>query len=151
MSGEMSEEERVNSLAVEMRVLEGTFNELSARQNLLERALVEGRSALEAIMGLSESKPEEVLIPIGGGALVKSPPPDVGQVLINVGANVVLEKSKEEAVAFLEARVKEIGNSVVAVLSQRNQIAERLESDRQALQIMLSRQNQQNQKKQLVR
>ncbi len=144
MSGEMSEEERVNSLAVEMRVLEGTFNELSARQNLLERALVEGRSALDAIIGLSESKPEEVLIPIGGGALVKSPPPDIGRVFINVGASVVLEKSKEEAVSFLEARVKEIGNSVVAVLSQRNQIAERLESDRQALQIMLSRQNQKN-------
>jgi prefoldin alpha subunit len=142
MSGEMSEEERVNSLAVEMRVLEGTFNELSARQNLLERALIEGRSALDAIKGLSESKPEEVLIPIGGGALVKSSPPDVSQVLVNIGANVLLEKSKEEAESFLEARVKEIGNSVVAVLSQRNQIAERLESDRQALQVMLSRQSQ---------
>ena len=142
MSGETSEEERVNSLAVEMRVLEGTFNELSARQNFLERALLEGRSALEAIRGLSESKPDEVMIPIGGGAMVKSPPPDVSRVLVNVGANVVIEKSSEEAAAFLEGRVKEIESSAVAVLSQRNQIAERLESDRQALQAMLSRQNQ---------
>ncbi len=125
-----------------MRVLEGTFNELSTRQNLLERALIEGRSALEAISALSESKVEDVLIPIGGGAMVKSSPPDVSRVLVNVGANVVLERSKEEAIAFLESRVKEIEKSVVAVLSQRNQIAERLESDRQALQLMLSRQNQ---------
>ncbi len=137
----MSEEERVNALAVEMRVLEGTFNELSARQNLLERALIEGKSALDVIRGLSKSKPEEVLIPIGGGALVKSPPPDVDRVLVNVGANVVLERSMQEATAFLEGRVKEIENTAVAVLSQRNQIAERLESDRQALQVMLSRQN----------
>lgn len=143
MSEETTEEERANSLALELRVLEGTFNELTSRQNLLERALFEGRSALEAVKGLSEAKPEEVLIPIGGGALVRSPPPDADRVLVNVGASVVLEKTREEATAFLEGRVKEIERSIVAVLSQRSQIAERLEADRQALQAMISRQQQQ--------
>jgi prefoldin alpha subunit len=142
MSGETSDEERLNSLVVEVRVLEGTYNELSARQNFLERILVESRAALDAIKGLSEYKPDEVLLQIGGGALVRSSPPSIDRVLVGVGANVVLEKSRDEATAMLESRVKEIENSIVTLLGQRNQIAERIEADRQLMQAILNRQAQ---------
>jgi len=70
--------------------------------------------------------------------------PNAEDVLLNVGANVVVQRKRVEAVAFLEGRAKEIENSVVSLLSQRNQIAARLEADRQALQAMVSRQNQKN-------
>jgi len=129
---------------VEIRVLEGTFNELSARQNLFERALLETRAALDALKGLSESNPDEVLVPVGGGVLLRSPPPNAEDVLLNVGANVVVQRKRVEAVAFLEGRAREIENSIVSLLSQRNQIAARLEADRQALQAIVSRQNQKN-------
>lgn len=140
MGTEMSEEERLNSLVVEIRMLEGTYNELSARQSLLERVLIESRAALESIKGISEGKPDEVLIPIGGGALVRATPPKIDKVLVNVGSNVVIEKDKDEAVSFLEKRVKEVENSIVAIISQRNQIAERINADRQILQTILSQQ-----------
>jgi prefoldin alpha subunit len=139
LSSQQSEEEAVNSLVVEIRVLEGTYNELTARQNMLERALIEGRSALEAVKGLAEFKPKEVLVPIGGGTLLRSAPPDASKVLVSVGAGVVLVRTRQEASAFLDARVKEIENSIMAVMSQRNQIADRLEADRQSLQSMISR------------
>ena len=139
-----SEEEQINSLVVEIRVLEGTFNELSARQNLLERALLETRAALESLKGLSESNPTEVLIPVGAGVLLRSSPPRVDEVLVNVGANVVIQRKRGEAVALLEARSREIENSMVSIVSQRNQIAARLDADRQALQTMASRQSQKN-------
>jgi prefoldin alpha subunit len=129
---------------MEIRVLEGTFNELSARQNLFERALLETRAALDALKGLSESNPDEVFIPVGGGVLLRSSPPNAEDVLLSVGANVVVQRKRVEAVAFLEGRAKEIENSVVSLLTQRNQIAARLEADRQALQAMVSRQNEKN-------
>ncbi len=141
-SGQVSEEEQLNSLVVEIRVLEGTFNELSARQNLFERALLETRSALDALKGLSESNPDSILIPVGGGVLLRSPTPNFEEVLLNVGSNVVIQRRREEAVAFLEGRAKEIERSVVSLLTQRNQIAGRLEADRQALQAIVSRQSQ---------
>lgn len=140
--GQAREEEQLNSLVVEIRVLEGTFNELSARQNLLERALLETRAALDALKGLSDSNPDVVLIPVGGGILLQSPTPNFEEVLLNVGSNVVVQKRREEAVAFLEERAKEIERSVVSLLTQRNQIAGRLEADRQALQAIVSRQSQ---------
>ncbi len=43
MSKQPTEEEAINALVVEIRVLESTYNELSSRQSLLERALVENR------------------------------------------------------------------------------------------------------------
>ncbi len=76
--------------------------------------------------------------------MLRSPPPNAEEVLLNVGANVVIQRKRGEAVAFLEGRAREIENSIVSLLSQRNQIATRLEADRQALQSIVSRQNQKN-------
>jgi prefoldin alpha subunit len=123
---------------VEVRVLEGTYNELTSRQSLLERALLESRSALEAINGLGEKPSNEVLIQIGGGAMLRVPPPATDKVLVNIGASVVTEKTKEEAVAILEARNKEVEKTVFSIMNQRNEIAERLEADRGLLQTLLA-------------
>ena len=125
-------EETVNALVVEVRVLEGTYNELTARQNLLERALLESRAALDSIKGL-DGKSSEVLTQIGGGAMLHSSPPSTDRVLINVGANIVIEKSKEEAVAMLEERSRDVEKTIVSLVRERNEIADRLNSDRELL------------------
>jgi prefoldin alpha subunit len=125
-------EETVNALLVEIRVLEGTYNELTTRQNLLERALLESRAALESIKGLDGKSPE-VLTQIGGGAMLRSPPPSTDKVLLNIGANVVIEKSKEEAVAMLEERSRDVEKTIVTLVRERNEIAERLNADRDLL------------------
>ena len=137
-----NEEERVNNLVGEIRVLESTFEDLSGRQNLLERILIETRSSIDTLAGLASTKAEEVLIPVGGGILIRSVPPKTEKVLLNIGANVVVEKSSEYASKFLEARANELEESVVAIASQRGQIAQRLDSDRRALQTIVNKQGQ---------
>ena len=122
----------MNALVVEIRVLEGTYNELTARQNLLERALLESRAALESIKGL-DGKSTEVLTQIGGGAMLHSSPPSTDRVLVNVGANVVIEKSKEEAIAMLEERSRDVEKTIVSLVGERSEIADRLNSDRDLL------------------
>jgi prefoldin alpha subunit len=139
---ENSAEERINSLVMESRLLESTYNELSARQNLLERALLENRAAIESIKGLTDQKPGEVLVQLGGGTLVRSAPPSVDKVLVNMGANVVIEKPYSEALAILDARAREVESTLVTLVNQRSEIAERLNADRQLLQTLLSRQSQ---------
>lgn len=142
MSNSQSDEDKLNDLVVEIRVLESTYNELTSRQNLLERALIENRAALDAIKGLAGKRDGEVLTQIGGGAMLRSIPPDVENVLVNVGANVVIEKPREEALAFMEERSKEVERSIISVLGQRDQIAQRLDADRQLLQTLVSSQGQ---------
>ncbi len=133
MSKQPTPEETVNALVVEVRVLESTYNELTARQNLLERALLESRAALDSIKGLSAEPPSEVLTQIGGGAMLRSKPPSTDRVLVSIGSNIVVEKPKEEAVAMLEERSRDVEKTIVSIIGQRNEIAERLNSDRDLL------------------
>jgi len=133
LSKQPTAEETVNALVVEIRVLESTYNELTARQNLLERALLESRAALDSIKGLASQPTSEVLTQIGGGAMLRSKPPSTDSVLVSVGSNVVIEKPKEEAVAMLEERSRDVEKTIVSIIGQRNEIAERLNSDRDLL------------------
>jgi prefoldin alpha subunit len=142
MSKRPTEEETVNALVVELRVLEQTYNEFTGRQNLLERALLESRAALDAIKGLADQPAKETLTQIGGGAMLRSPPPSVENVMVAVGSGVVIEKPREEAVALLEERSRDLEKSIVSLIGQRNEIAQRLNSDRQALNSMLSQSQQ---------
>jgi prefoldin alpha subunit len=138
MSSEQSSEDKVNNLAVEIRVLESTYNELTSRQNLLERALIENRAALDAIKGLGDKKVGEVLTQVGGGAMLRSSPPKVDKVLVSVGADVVLEKPHEEALAIIEERTKEVERSILSIVGQRDEIKQRLEADQELLQRLVS-------------
>lgn len=141
MSKQPTEEETVNALVVEIRVLESTYNELTARQSLLERALVENRAALDALNGLGDKPTREVLMQIGGGAMLRSPPPSTDKVLVSIGASIVIEKPKAEAVALLEGRSRDVEKTIMSIAGQRNELAQRLDSDRQALNSYVSRQS----------
>ena len=141
MSNQPTAEEAVNSLVMEVRILEGTYNELSARQNLLERALLESRAALDAIKGLGEKPSDEVLVQIGGGAMLRSPAPSPDRVLVSIGTGVVIEKPRAEALAILETRVKDIERTVISISNQRNEIAERLNADRSAINSLIGNQS----------
>ena len=140
-----SEEERMNRLLVESRMLESTFNELTNRQGMLERMLIESRASLDTIKEIGSTATDEILIPVGAGALLRASPPKGDKVLMSIGANVVVEKSKEEAEKMLEGRAKDLEENIIAILSQRNQIAQRLEADRRTLQAFIDRQEQMQQ------
>ena len=141
MSKQPTEEDTVNALIVEIKVLENTYNEFTVRQNLLERALLEYRAALDTLNGIGDEPPTEVLVQIGGGAILRSQPPSTDRVLVGVGAGVVIEKPKAEAIILLEDRSREAEKTVTSIASQRNEIAKRLDSDRQALSSLASRQS----------
>lgn len=143
-----SEEERMNRLIVESRLLESTFTELTNRQGMLERMLIESRASLDTIKQIGSTATSEVLLPVGAGVLLRSSPPKSDRVLVSVGANVVIEKSKEDAEKILEGRSKDLEENIVAILSQRNQIAQRLEADRRTLQAFIDRQEQAQQTQQ---
>ena len=137
MSKEPTAEETVNALVVEIRVLESTYNELTARQNLLE-----SRAALESIKGLSGQPPAEVLTQIGGGAMLRAQPPSTDKVLVSVGSNIVIEKPMDEAVAMLEERSRDVEKTIVSILGQRKEIADRLSSDRDLLNNLVAKSQQ---------
>ena len=74
--------------------------------------------------------------------MLRSQPPSTDRVLVSVGSNIVIEKSKEEAVAMLEERSRDVEKTIVSLIGQRNEIAERLNSDREVLNNLVARSQQ---------
>ncbi|MGB9660328.1 MAG: prefoldin subunit alpha [Nitrososphaerales archaeon] len=136
----MSDQERIQSLAMELRMLEGYFGEINTRESLLARAIVESRAALEAIRSFPSNEISDVLVPIGGGVFIEvsAKPPE--KLLVSIGADVMIEKTKDGAVSFLEERIKELENAISNLEGQKAELAKRIESNRAIISSILERQ-----------
>jgi prefoldin alpha subunit len=86
----------------------------------------EARLASAAIQNMVDESQIEALAPVGIGVYIKSLVPPVKKLLINVGAGVVLEKSREDTINYIEARIKEFEIAIKQLSSQRQQIETRM-------------------------
>ncbi len=121
-------------------MLEGYFGEINTRESLLARAIVESRAALEAIRSFPSNEISDVLVPIGGGVFIEvsAKPPE--KLLVSIGADVMIEKTKDGAVSFLEERIKELENAISNLEGQKAELAKRIESNRAIISSILERQ-----------
>ncbi|MFQ6135040.1 MAG: prefoldin subunit alpha [Nitrososphaerales archaeon] len=134
------EEKKIQSLMVEFRLLESRLNEVNSQREILIRALIDARAGLVALRGLDTSSSSEVLMPLGGGVFVNGETPPVDRLLVGVGADVVVEKSRDEALKYLEERVKGMENAVVGLDAQRNDINKKLIERREAINNIIAKQ-----------
>ncbi len=113
----------------------GQQAEIFASQlELLENGRMEALAAIEALKGLQESGDGTVLLQVGGGASVRAKILDPQNVLINIGADVIVERPGSEAVGFLEGRItemeaseKKVAETLDRLRAQMNEIAKRIE------------------------
>lgn len=127
------DEQQLQTILSELRVLEAYLNEVNARQQVLARAIVESRAALEALGSLDSTKSSEAYVPLGSGLFVLSdiPPPD--RLLVAVGAEVVLEKSKGDAIILTEEKVKQLEEAITSLENQKVELANRINQNRSVL------------------
>lgn len=137
----MSEEERkVQSLLAEFRLLESRMNEANSQREILTRAFLDARAGVVTLKELDTSSTSEVLIPLGGGVFVNGTTPPVDKLLVAIGADVVVEKSIDEALKYLEERVKGMENAVVGLDAQRNDINNKIIEKREAINNIMAKQ-----------
>lgn len=101
--------ERLNRLALEARALQGQGQELGAQLEALRQASAQARDAIESL-NAAEGGSRPGFVPLGAGVFMPAEAKE-GKVLVEVGAGVLVEKERGEAVLILEARVKEIGEA----------------------------------------
>jgi prefoldin alpha subunit len=101
---------------------------------LLENGRMEALAAIEALQGLLQSGDGTVLLQIGGGASLRAQVLEPEKVLVNIGADVIVERSNKEAVEFLKDRVtemeaseKKVAETLDRLRTQMNEIARRIE------------------------
>ena len=130
-------EQQLNEMAQQSRVLEAYMNDVTNRQAAIGRMLEEARIASATIQGINSEVDVETLMPVGIGVYVKTMVPPVKKVIVNLGSGVAMEKSREDALNFVEARIKEYDVAVRQLEGQRQEIAMRMEQMRGQINSML--------------
>ena len=119
-------EHSINEMIQESKLLESYYNDIISKESLLHKLLEESHNSFEAIKNLSVDSDTSTLVPLGIGIYVKSVVYPIDKVLVNVGAGVVVEKKKDDAVNFIEQRVKEFETAAKQLSSQKQQISYRM-------------------------
>jgi prefoldin alpha subunit len=105
----MDPKEELQGRVVEMEPLraQGTAiqQQLMVVLNTLQ-ALTIAEQALENLDKLE--KKSEILVPLGGGAFANASLGDTSKVILNLGANVMAEKKRTEALKVLNDQIKQL-------------------------------------------
>lgn len=137
MVSNVEESELRELQALEMYLNEYTRQgEILARQmDILARQRIEASAAIEALKELCSMEEPVVLVPLGGGATVRAKILDPEKVLVNIGADVIVQKSGDQTREYLEDRIREIealekkvGESLQNIRAQVQEIARRIEA-----------------------
>lgn len=119
-------EQTVNDLMQESKLLEAYYNDILSKESVLQRLFEESHNSLEALSGLSSESETPSLVPVGIGVYVKSSIYPLERVLVNIGAGVVVEKKKDDAINFVEQRIKEFELATKQLAAQKQQISQRM-------------------------
>ncbi len=131
----------VNEVEREVQVLQHYLNEygqqievLSQQLQMIEHGRAEAAAAVVTLTALAESADGTILLPVGGGASLRVKVLDADRVLLNLGAEVVVERQNAEAREFIEDRMtemeasaKRLAETLGKVQGQANEVAQRLD------------------------
>ena len=132
-------EQKINELVQQSRVLEAYMNDNISREATITRLLEEARLASNAIQNVPTDSEVESFMPVGIGVYIKALVPPVKKLLINIGADVTIEKNKEDAINYIESKIKEFEVAVRQLVSQKEQISMRMEQIQRQVNQMLQK------------
>ena len=132
-------EEQTQQLLYRMQMLENLFGELTQKENSIINIIREANSAIHSIKGISTQSESDSLVPLGLGAFMKSKVNSNEKIVINVGSGVAIEKNHNDAVNYLESRLKELEIALQDTNQQRQQIAANLEQGKQQMQSLMQK------------
>lgn len=99
---------------------------LAGQLGLIEQRKFESLSSIEALEALGAGD-EPVLLPIGGGVSVRAKITDSENMLVNVGADVLIAKNREETISYLRDRITEMDAVAGKVSESLSQVQARIE------------------------
>ena len=128
MSGEQAAlEQKINEMMQQARVLEVHLNEIIAREAAVSRLLQEAKLASSAVQEVQAETEVDSYVPVGVGVHMKVSIPPVKRLLINIGAGVAVEKSREDTINYIESRLKEFEIALKQLMEQKHQVSLRME------------------------
>jgi prefoldin alpha subunit len=103
----------------EMQVLEYQAKQLQKIIENIDAQLLEMHNTAEALKEFEKLKiNDEILFPVANGIFAKGKLTDNKLLNINIGSDVIVEKSVANTVSMMETQAKEIENYRIEVMSQ---------------------------------
>lgn len=124
-------DEQAQQLMYQMQALENYFVELNRKEESLINIIREAASAIQSIKALKEQPESSTLVPMGMGSFVKAKISSNEKLILNLGAGVAIEKDKDDAINFLESRIKEMEVALKDTAAQKQQVTQNLEMGKQ--------------------
>ena len=135
----MSEEEKLQALVGQMKMIEAYLNDILSKEAAVSRLIEEGRSTIDAIRSLSGTDHVQTLMPIGIGVYMQASVAAVGKLLVSVGSGIAIEKSKDDAIAYIETRIKELETALRSMFSQKQDLEMKMEQTRAEVNAMVQK------------
>jgi prefoldin alpha subunit len=109
----------------ELQLLQEHMQRLSDQLQSLEQKTVEIDTIKQALEDLKDVKEgSEIQVPLANGLFVKAHIDKTDKLLINVGANTVVEKTREEALELVDKQGKELDKFKQQIMQQMSQVDE---------------------------
>ncbi|MBI1658089.1 MAG: prefoldin subunit alpha [Thaumarchaeota archaeon] len=123
----------IEQLYAETQMMEEMAVRLNGDMRRAAAAVEEAAAAVSAIKSLRDGQESEVLLQLGMGAMLRARLPSVESIPVDVGAGVVIEKSPDAAINYLEIRIKELKVSLEEMAARRDQVVGNMEQKRRRL------------------
>jgi prefoldin alpha subunit len=101
--------EQLKTLEYQFSMIQNTINDQT-----------KAKITLEKMNGIKNDS--EILLPIGGGALINATLKNSSKVLYDVGEGIVIEKSIEDTIKKVDLRIKELQNAEEKISTMAQQI-----------------------------
>ncbi|HMA05492.1 MAG TPA: prefoldin subunit alpha [Methanomicrobiales archaeon] len=110
--------------------------EIFSRQlEMIEQKRIESLAAIETMKALVADRDAPTLLPLGGGTMVRVKVGDPEKVLVNVGSDVIVQRTNGEAITFLQEKItemeameKKVAQTIDQLRAQMSGVARQIES-----------------------
>ena len=135
---QVRQDELMNQLAAEIRILEGSVATLQSRLNIVRSAINEVNLAHATLEGLTKLQDgDDTLVPVGAGSYVRMKIADSKKLVMGIGAGTAMEKDVASSIDELKSRILELDKASSSIQQQLDQVLARYDQDREALNRLL--------------
>ncbi len=129
-----ADEQELQRLMVELRILEGTMESLRSRMNLVAATLNDLNLASMTLEGIGKEKVDaSIYVPIGGGSSIKARLESTDKIIYGVGAGVSIEKTIEEVKESTSNRISQLNKTRQSLEQQLSQVLKKADEDQNRL------------------
>lgn len=136
---ESKSEEELRKISVELRLLEQTAETLQSRLNMINAVATDLTYASVTLETLDKEKENaELLVPIGGTSYIRARLDNPDKIIVRIGADVSVEKTREEAKDIIKKRLGDLEKTRMSMQQQFVKVADKINEDREKFETLMA-------------